>query len=417
MLHNSFIIRNARLLTLEGPAGPRRGAAMSDLGVRTMSDLLVQRGSIAGIQSSLTSTFCRDHPSLPAFDVGDRVVMPAFIDCHTHACFAGSRLDEWDLKRKGVSYQEILASGGGIMSTVKATRSASSSHLQEALLARLAAAAEFGTGTIEVKSGYGLSQEAELAMLDCIAATARRSPISVVATALLGHAIDSSIPDFVESTINLTLPAIAAKYPGIPIDAFVENNAWSVDQACRLFEAARLRNLPVRVHTDQFTSLGMIGEALQLNARSCDHLEAATESDLRLLATSDTVAVGLPGCGFHLDGRYANLRFAIDHGGAVAIATNFNPGSSPCLSMPMMIALAVRHCGLSPQEAITASTVNAAHVLAMHGRGTLTVGSRADILVLNTTDERSVAYEFGMNPVERLFIAGVEQPRGHSLAI
>ena len=208
------------------------------------------------------------------------------------------------------------------------------------------------------------------------------------------------------------MPQIAVEFPGIAIDAFCEDNAWSKEDTVRLLQAAKSLGMPIRVHTDQFTSKGMIGEAVQLGAVSCDHLEAATDADLKTLAESSTIGVGLPGCGFHLDGRYPNLRKLIDCGGAAAIATNFNPGSAPCISMPMAITLAVRHCGLSPQEAIVAATANAAAVLGLSDRGTIEPGKRADLVVLSATDERVLAYEFGMNPIETVLIGGVEVLKG-----
>ncbi len=406
MAYGNILIRNARVLTLAGGSVARRGAAMSELGVEANADILIYRGTIQGVQSSVTSTLRRLHPSIDVWDAEGRVVMPAFIDCHTHACFAGSRLEEWDLKRRGISYQDLLKAGGGIMSTVRATRLASATQLELLMSDRIYRASQFGTATIEIKSGYGLSLEHELAMLRSIQNVSRQLPIGIVMTALLGHAIDPAIPDFVEKTITQTLPVIAAEFPGIAIDSFCEDNAWSKEDTVRLFDAARALGMPLRVHTDQFTSKGMITEAIRLGAASCDHLEAATDPELKLLGESSTIAVGLPGCGFHLDGRYPNLRKVIDAGGAAAIATNFNPGSSPCLSMPMAISLAARYCGLSPQEAIVASTVNAAAVLGLTDRGTLEVGKRGDIVALNATDERVLAYEFGMNPVHTLFVGG-----------
>lgn len=406
MAYGNILIRNARVLTLAGGHRARRGAAMSELGVEANADILIYRGTIQGIQSSVTSTLRRLHPSIDVWDAEGRVVMPAFIDCHTHACFAGSRLEEWDLKRRGVSYQDLQKAGGGIMSTVRATRLASESQLEQLLSDRIFRASQFGTATIEVKSGYGLLPEYELAMLRAIQNVSRHVPIGIVMTALLGHAIDPAVPDFVERTISTTLPQIAAEFPGIAVDAFCEDNAWSKEDTVRLLAAAQALGMPTRVHTDQFTSKGMITEAVRMGAVSCDHLEAATDAELGVLGGSSTIGVGLPGCGFHLDGRYPNLRKLIDMGGAVAIASNFNPGSSPCLSMPMAISLAVRHCGLSPQEAIVASTANPAAVLGLTDRGTLEVGKRGDIVALHATDERVLAYEFGMNPIHTLFVGG-----------
>lgn len=404
------VITNARALTLDGPPGPRRGDAMRHLALRERVDIVMRGEWIVSIGESLTI----GHGDR-IIDAGGRIVMPGLIDCHTHACFAGSRIDEWERKLAGATYQEIMASGGGIMSTVRATRSASRAELSALLAARLSRMLSLGSTTVEVKSGYGLTQQGESHMLDAISDvqlaqrhTRQQSLPSIVPTALLGHAIDPEVPDFVRRTIHDTLPAISKSHPGIAIDAFCENGAWSQPDCWELFNRARGLNHPVRVHTDQFTSLGMTPAAAALGARSCDHLEASTPADIAALSASSTIGVALPCCGFHLDGRYANLRPLIDAGGAVAVATNFNPGSAPCLALPMALALAVRHCGLTPAEAITAGTANAAAVLGLTDRGTIAPGKRADLLILDTKDHRALVYEFSSSLVSRVFIGGSE---------
>jgi imidazolonepropionase len=217
---------------------------------------------------------------------------------------------------------------------------------------------------------------------------------------------------FVERVISETLPAVLQEFPGIAIDAFCEKSAWSVEDTSALLEAAKSSKpangepSPIRLHVDQFNSLGMLREAIRLGARSADHLEATTAEDLRALAHSSTIGVGLPICGLHLDHRYANLRALVDAGGAAAIATNCNPGSAPTTSMPLAIAAAVRHCGLTPQEAIAAATVNAAGVLGLTDRGTIAPDQRADLIVLKHTDERALAYEVGGNPVDQVICGG-----------
>jgi imidazolonepropionase len=270
-----------------------------------------------------------------------------------------------------------------------------------------------GTTTVEVKSGYGLTAEHELKMLRAIGHIAQPAAegdgVRVTATALLGHALDPDFTPqgFVEETIGRTLPQVSAAFPGITIDAFCERGSWDLSDCTRLFTAARSAGHPFRVHADQFTSLGMVEWAISLGARSVDHLEASTLESLKAIANSETFAVGLPICGFHLDGRYAKLGDIIRLGGKACIATNYNPGSAPSPSMPFAIALAVRHCGLTPAQAIVAATLNPACLLGFTDRGYIAPGARADLLLLRHTDERALAYEVGDNPVETVIAGGV----------
>ncbi len=397
----SLLVQGARILTLAGGAGPRRGRALGELAVIPRGDVVIAEGRIAAVAEKVPVP-----PGTPVIEADGRVLLPGLVDCHTHACWAGDRLDEWELKRRGVPYLEILQQGGGILSTVRAVRAAPEAELAANTLGRLHAMLREGTTTVEVKSGYGLTAAAELKMLRAIGRAARDWPGTVVPTALLGHAYEGDFDTFAARTIDATLPEVAAAFPGITIDAFCEKNAWSREACERLFGRARDLGLPFRVHTDQFTSLGMVPAAVRLGARSVDHLEAATAADLRILAASPTVGVILPATGFHTDGRYARARELADHGGALALATNCNPGSAPTHSLPFAIALAVRCCGLTPAEAIAAATVNAAALLGRHDRGTIEAGRRADLVLLRHRDERMLAYEFGGNPVETVICAG-----------
>jgi imidazolonepropionase len=400
----SLVIRNARVLTLAGPR-PRRGAALKDLAIYTRADVVIDKGRIESVGAG---TAARGQGQ--EIDAAGRVLMPAFIDCHTHACWAGTRLDEWQMKLKGTPYLDILKAGGGIMSTVRAVRKASGEELVRLLQSRLAAMIHAGSATIEVKSGYGLSTADELKMLRAID-TARKLQIQaggadIILTALLGHAIDPDTPNFIDRTLSETLPGVSKAFPGIAIDVFCETGSWSLADTVRLLEKARTLKHPIRVHADQFNSLGMIPEAIRLGATSVDHLEASTDADLDKLAASSTFGVILPCCGFHVDGRYARARRFIDAGGLLALATNYNPGSAPSPSMPFAIALAVRHCGLAIPEAIAAATVNPACLLGLSDRGQVAPGQRADLLLLNHTDERMLAFEVGGDPVDALIIGG-----------
>jgi imidazolonepropionase len=403
----SLAITNARVLTMAGPR-PRRGPALGELGIVERADVLIENGNIARIGSGLSGK--------RTIDADGRVLMPAFIDCHTHACWAGDRVAEWEQRLRGDSYLDILKDGGGIMSTVRAVRATTREHLATLLRQRLRRMLACGSAAIEVKSGYGLSTEAELDMLHAITSTTVGSPEPlphIIATALLGHALDPDDPHFIERTLNETLPAVHARFPSITVDAYCEHGAWSLDDTVHLLSTARDLGHPVRVHADQFNALGMVREAVRLGAQSVDHLEATSPGDLDLLAASKTFGVILPCSGFHLDGRYANARRLVDAGGLVALATNYNPGSAPCPSLPMTIALAVRHCGLTPAEAIAAATINAAALLGFHDRGVIAPGTPADLLLLRHTDERMLAFEFGSDPIESVIIRGTVMERTH----
>lgn len=402
-------IINARVLTLDGewPLGR----------IIPCGEVVIEGGLVRSVSDrSDPQASSRKPQDDSEIDAAGRVLMPAFIDAHTHALFAGDRLDEWESKRRGASYLDILKAGGGIMATVRAVREGSTEELAARLRSRLGSMLREGTTTIEVKSGYGLSTAHELKMLRAIRAAAIDFPGTVIPTALLGHALDPDIPAerFIEATINETLPAVHAEFPGIAADAYCEQGAWPLEACIRLFERAIALGHPIRVHTDQFNSLGMTEWAIAHAALSVDHLEATAPDGLRRVATSRTFAVILPCAGFHTDGRYADARALRDAGGGerVVLATNLNPGSAPCASMPMAIALAVRMNRLTPQEAIAACTRNAAALLGLSDRGVVAPGKRADLILLRHTDERMLAYEFGGNPVDEVICGGERVAKG-----
>ena len=337
-----------------------------------------------------------------------RVVMPGFVDAHTHALWAGDRLDEFERRQRGAGYLELLAAGGGILSTVRAVRAASEEELTELLRRRLEHMLDEGTTTVEVKSGYGLTTAHELKMLRAIRAAARGFAGTVVPVALLGHAIDREQPDFVDRVVAETLPAVHAEFPGITVDAYCEqgDGAWSLPDCRRLLEAARALGHPLRLHVDQFHRLGGLDLAIELGARGVDHLEATPREDLARLAASGVPGVLLPATGLHTDGRYADARALLDAGGTVVLATNCNPGSSPTSSMPLVIALARRQLRMTMDETIAATTTRAAALLGLADRGRIAPGLRADLIVLRHTDERQLGYELGGNPVDAVIAGG-----------
>jgi imidazolonepropionase len=373
---------------------------MAELGLVPQGEVLVADGRITAVGPKVEAP-----ADAEVIEAQGRVLMPGLVDCHTHACWAGDRLDEWEMKLRGVPYREILSKGGGIHATVKAVREATQKQLAASLRDRLGAMLREGTTTVEVKSGYGLNTDAEMKMLRAIRRAAAEWPGTVVATALLGHAFEGDLDEYARMVVKDMLPEVSREFPDIAVDAYCEEGAWSVDACVKLFEKAR-KHHPIRVHADQFTSLGMIPEAVRLHARSVDHLEASTKKDLTALAQSPTLGVILPCTGLHTDQRFMRARLFIEQGGALALATNCNPGTSPSHSLPFAIALAVRFCGLTPAEAVVASTVNAAAVLGLVDRGTITVGQRADLLLLRHKDERQLAYEMGGNPVDLVVVGG-----------
>lgn len=390
-----FLIHNARIVTLRSDdaasALPRRRTAMRELGVIPLGYIVVRGDRIERVEAGTPSAEMRD---LQPIDAAGGVVTPGFVDCHTHACWAGDRWDEWEMKLAGSAYLEILAAGGGIHATVRAVRAASTNDLAQGIEVRTRQMAAYGTTTVEVKSGYGMDCETELRMLDAIDLAASRSHLRIVKTYLGAHAIDPSIADFVERTIDTTLPAVMLRHPRITIDAYCEKGSWSVEECVRYFTKGAALGAGVRVHTDQFNSLGMLPAALSLGAMTVDHLEAATDDDLDAVARSSTIAVGLPATAFCLGTPTIRARRFIDGGGALALATNANPGSAPVRGMPIVVSFAVREMNLTPAEALTTVTWNAACALGLsHICGSIEIGKSADLVWWPVDDERALGYE------------------------
>lgn len=418
-MSNNFLIINARIITLasETHTNPRRGpAAMRDLGIIEDGYVVIDsdRGVITQVgrmenwasHDIATANLKFGHPRI--IDAEHRILFPGFVDCHTHACWAGSRLDEFQQKLEGASYLDILKSGGGIMATVRDTRNASQQQLAAVTTKHLNRMLTFGTTTAEIKSGYGLNTETELKMLRVIDEAHSELPEMILSkTALIAHAVDTDQVDFFNTTIIETLPEISKQFPGITIDAYCEDGAWPLDQTRKLFTRAKSLGHPLRIHTDQFNSLGATQFALELGAISVDHLEAVTANDIPLIANSKTIAIALPASGFNTDDRYAPARKLIDERAALAIATNYNPGSAPSPSIPFTLAIACRKLNMTPAEAITAATINAACVLNLQDRiGSIEPGKRADLTIWDEKDERALAYEFATVPPLAVVVGG-----------
>jgi imidazolonepropionase len=380
---------------------------MSDLGLVRRGAVAIGNGRIlaAGPDDAVRAQYEADEE----LDAGGRVVMPGFVDPHTHVIYAGNRIDEFELRLKGATYEEIMASGGGIRSTVRATRAASDSEILSQTERRLRRMLAHGTTTAEVKSGYGLDPEHELRLLRLIRTLAATQPVRLVPTFLGAHAVPPEFDGRSEAYVDLVeemLPQVRglAEY----CDVFCDEGAFTLAQTERILRRARELGLGLRVHADEFASLGATRLAVELGAASADHLMVTPEGDRAFLAASDVAAVLLPGTAFGLGKRaYANGRAWVDAGAIVALATDCNPGTAPGESMPFVIALACRALGLTPAEAVVAATLNAAYCLnRAHEVGSLVAGKSADLLILDAEDYRELAYRFGTNPVAAVIVGG-----------
>ena len=341
----------------------------------------------------------RQIPSGPDYESVDgrgTVALPGLVDCHTHAAFLGDRAEEFELRSSGATYEEIHASGGGIRSTVAATRAGSEQDLTSAVERHLGWMLDHGTMTAETKSGYGLDRETELKSLRAIHAAGQSSPVDVYPTFLGAHTIPpefDSAAGYVEFVIRDVLPE--ATPLARAADVFLERGSFEAPEARRYLEACLAHGLALRLHADQFSERGAIPLAIELGARSVDHLEATGDEGARLLARSDVAAVLLPACALFLDLPLPPARLLADEGAIVALATDFNPGSSFCESLPLVMNLACTRLGLTPAEALCACTANAAHVLDLGDVGRLAPGYMADVLLLDAPDWRHVAYHLG----------------------
>ena len=373
-----------------GPA-PLRGAALGEVRVLEQAYVLCADGIVSeiGAMAELDRSTLPD--GLVEVDGRGRVAVPGLVDCHTHACFAGDRAGEFDLRARGATYEEIHAAGGGILSTVAATRAADEAELVRAVERHRGWMLAHGTTTFEGKSGYGLDRDTELAQLRAV------REAGGVPTWLGAHAVPPEFDDgdaYLDFALAEVLPDAASLAEAA--DVFVERGAFDVPQARRYLEACREAGLALRLHADQFTELGGIPLAVELGARSVDHLEATGDEGVQALAGSDVAAVLLPVAALFLGRPMPPGRALVDAGAIVALATDFNPGSAFCDSLPVVMSLACTQLGLSPAEALAACTVNAAHVLGRAGRiGRLQQGYAADLVLLDAPDWRYLAYHLG----------------------
>lgn len=386
--------------------GPARGAAMRELTIIPDAAIAIENGVIAwvGPNDEWQGDADQEH------DLGGAAVIPGLVDPHTHAVWAGDRLTDFEARAAGVAYEAILAAGGGIRSTVRATAQASVVELIELARPRIAALVASGATTIEIKSGYGFDPAAELRSLEAIAAIRDKARVRIVATLLIHvpPAEREERPSYLRMITDDLILRVAERKLATAVDVFIERESWHADEAAAIFRAADAAGLAVKAHVDQFHAIGGVTTAIKHGALSVDHLEASGAEEIHAIAASNTVATILPGVTLHLGIRAAPGRALIDAGAIVAVATDLNPGSSPLFSTQHAMALAVRLNGLAPAEALTAATVNAAAALGLADRGALVVGARADLLALGDRDWRVAPYTIGSSPIERVFIGGEE---------
>lgn len=386
--------------------GARRGAAMRELTVIPDAAIAIRDGVIdwVGTRAEWRGDAEVEH------DLGGVAVIPALVDPHTHCIWAGDRLADFEDRAAGTGYEAILARGGGIRSTVRATAAASVVELIELARPRIGALVGSGAATVEIKSGYGLTREAELASLEAIDAIRKKARVRIIPTLLihLPPETEEERPPYLRMVTDELILEVAEKRLATAVDIFIERESWHVDEAAAIFRAASAAGLAVKAHVDQFHAIGGVQMCIEHGALSVDHLEASGDAEIAALAGSNTVATLLPGVTLHLGIGAAPGRKLIDAGAIVAVGTDLNPGSSPLFSTQQAMALSVRINGLSPAEALAASTVNAAAALGCSDRGAIVPGARADLAVLDDGDWRSAVYALGMSPVSRLYIGGEE---------
>ncbi len=375
------------------PAGaaPLKGEAMGNLRVYEPGEILEENGLILEVGE-------RTSDADITFDYQGKLAIPGLVDSHNHLPFAGERLDEFEMKLRGASYMEIAKAGGGIRSTVKATREASFDELFQQSKSRAFWLLKNGTTSLEAKSGYGLNLEDEIKQLEVAMALDQDLPMDVVPVFLGGHDIppDRDKDSYIQHLTQEIIPEVASKGLSKYFDAFCEEGIYSPSDVEKMFRAALEHGLRIRLHTDEFTHTGAIPMAVEMGAVSVDHILFASEEDIEKLAASDTVGVLMPTVSFFLRmEKYAPARKIIDMGGAVALGTDFNPGSSPAVSMFFPLWLSVFRMGLSMEEALTAATINSAFVLGLDEKvGSLKPGKKADFLVLDFDDYRKIFYYF-----------------------
>ena len=402
------VLHASQLVTLAGSNRPRVGTEMSDLAIIRDGGMLIHDGKIDIIGSS--DEIEKNAGDSDIIDAAGRVVLPGFVDAHTHPVFAGDRLDDFERRAKGETYEQIAAAGGGIWSTVEKTRAARETELFEQAKKYAEWFLKCGTTTVEAKSGYGLTVEDELKILRVIRRLNEETPIEFVPTFLGAHAVprERQQSDYVDLVIKEMLPRVASEKLAEFCDVFCERGYFDIEQSRKILAAAKKHGLKLRIHADQLTNSGAAKLAAELTATTADHLEKTDEQGIAALKAATVQPVLLPGSVYALGSiGYPRAREMIEAGLAVIIATDFNPGSSPTVSMSMILSLACAQMKMSPAEAITASTINAAYSLGRGDKvGSLEAGKLANFSFFDCQDYRELAYWFGFSQTHSVYVRG-----------
>jgi imidazolonepropionase len=403
---NLFVKNISQLVTVVSRGSRMKtGSQMRDLGIVTDAGVLCREGKVAWVGSmrEWNQTLPED---IAEIDAAGKVALPGFVDSHTHMMFVGSRHHEFALRSQGATYQQIAERGGGIMSTVRGVRLASKRELKRPAAKFLTDMMKHGTTTVEIKSGYGLDKDSEIKMLEAINELKHEEMMTVVPTFLGAHAVppehrqDKSA--YVRLIIDELLPYIGRKHLAEFCDVFCERGYFDIVEAERLLEEGRRWGMAPKVHADELTALGGAELAAKVGAVSADHLEHVTDQGVRALRDAGVVATLLPGVSFFLNHGYAPARRLIDSGVPVAIASDFNPGSCMSFSMPMMMTIACTQMGMTPEEALTAATLNGAAALGLSSTlGSIEIGKNADLVIADIPDYTFLAYHFGTNHISR----------------
>ena len=380
---------------------------MRNAGIRILNGRIAWVGAAAGRE---------ERPAEERLDLGGRLVTPGLIDCHTHLVYAGNRANEWAMRLAGATYEEIAQAGGGIASTVRATREAVDDDLLDTARDRLHALMAEGLTTVEIKSGYGLDLETELRMLRVARKLGGTENVDVIATFLGAHALPPEYADNRDGYLRLLvedmLPAVAAEGLADAVDAYCEGVAFTTDEVRTIFERARALGLPVRLHAEQFSDSGGAAMAASLGALSCDHLEYLSPEGIDAMASAGTVAVLAPGAYYYLgETRKPPVEALRAAGAPMAVSTDHNPGTSPMLSLLSAMNMACVLFGLTPEEALHGATVNAARALGVNDRGSIEPGKQADLAVWDVQSPDELSYALGHNPCYRVYKNGIL--RGH----
>jgi len=409
-----YAIKNcSQIVTCSGPdLEPKRGKALSELGILENGTIIVDGDIIRALGTEYSlSKLLSQIPEENIYDAQGRALIPGFVDSHTHVLFAGTRHQEFAMRLAGKPYLEILREGGGILNSTKAFESSSNEEILSQTRARIGRMLEYGTTTVEIKSGYGLSTEQEVRALQLIQSLKEEDPITIKSTFLGAHAIPpdfkASPQDYVRLVCNEMIPILAKRKLADFCDVFCEEGVFSVEDTTEIFQAAIDHGMRLRLHSDEIVALGGTELACAMGASSVDHLVAITDSGIEALSKSKTIANLLPGTAFSLKKKAAPARRMIDEGVAISLSTDCNPGSCYTESMPMIIALACLQMDMSVEEALMAATFNGACSLGIQEtHGSLEERKSADMVLLNASDYRDIPYHFGVNPVFRTMRKG-----------